>query len=453
MNVSEACAEFVVSLGWESVPQEARRWAQWAILDATGVMLAGSDSEPAAAVRALVGRRAAGEGAVRVTGQADYASPSDAALIMGTAAHALDFDDVGGLGHTSAVLVPVLYALGEGRRVPWETAMLAYVAGYEVGSILASRGLFGRIDSRSHRLSWHPTSVYGAVAAAATSAVLIGLDARATQMALGIAASMAGGVLRNFGTMTKPLHAGLAARAGVQAALLAASGLRSDADALGGDYGFLAAFSPGSGVTGDTVERALGHDYALCRGIAFKRFPACWSSHRAVTGVLNGVEELGIGSEDVKSVSVNVLNPPLIRGIPHDGFEAKFSMLFNVALACQGRLPVIDDYGLARIGDPEIGRLMDCVVHREDRGEAAQVAVMTRSGRQFETEVQYALGDPHRGLDETAVKAKFDACYSRWAKRESVDVRDAILGTETYRSVGDVVDLIAGSRCSTRTDG
>jgi 2-methylcitrate dehydratase PrpD len=162
-----------------------------------------------------------------------------AALVNGVAAHVLDYDDVGLDGHSSAVLVPAILAQGEASGASGAEMLTAYVAGYEVWAELAARE-----PTPLHRKGWHPTSVRGAVAAAAACAKLRGLDDKGTATAMAVAASMAAGVVANFGTMTKSFQVGRAAQAGVIAARLAQAGLTASLDALEHPLGLLVALSP-----------------------------------------------------------------------------------------------------------------------------------------------------------------------------------------------------------------
>ena len=277
-------------LDLDSVPAEAVKWAKWGILDSTGVAVAGATTEMAVIVNDYL-NFVGGNPQARVIGLGTATNLPEAAMANGTLAHALDFDDVGGFGHPTAVLAPVIYALAEVAKPSGKEALAAYVAGYEVGNCLADRNTFGKIDTKSWHLGWHPTGPYGTIGATCTAARLLRLTREQTMHAMGIAASEACGIQKNFGTMTKPLHAGLAARNGVFAALLAQRGFTADPDALGGEQGFLRAFKGAGDYTEELVCAQLGKTYALARGLVIKWYPACWSTHRATSGVIDLVKE------------------------------------------------------------------------------------------------------------------------------------------------------------------
>jgi len=218
-------------------PPAARSIAARAFLDTVGVILAGVPEEASRIVRDVVAEEH-GAGAT-VIGTTMLASPSNAALANGTAAHALDFDDMCfvSLAHPSAPLVPACIAAAEPVAASGRAVLDAYFIGFEIEARL------GRVmNPRHYERGWHCTSTLGTIGAAAACGRLLGLDASAAARALAIAASEASGLKENFGTMVKPLHAGLAARNGVLAALLAKRGMTASAQALDGAQGFLHAF-------------------------------------------------------------------------------------------------------------------------------------------------------------------------------------------------------------------
>jgi 2-methylcitrate dehydratase PrpD len=150
MTVTSACAEFTTRLDLDSVPAEAVKWAKWGILDCTDVAVAGAATEMAAIVNDYL-NFVGGNPQARVVGLGTAANLPEAAMANGALAHALDFDDVGGFGHPTAVLAPVIYALADVAKPSGREALAAYVAGYEVGNCLADRNTFGKIDTKS----WH----------------------------------------------------------------------------------------------------------------------------------------------------------------------------------------------------------------------------------------------------------------------------------------------------------
>ena len=224
-GLTSALGEFVASLRAEGLPPGAADVVKCGAIDCIGVLFAGLDEPATQVVRDFVKPRARGD--ARVLFGDGFADAPDAALINATAAHALDYDDTGLDGHPSVVLVPTILAVGEQVDAGGADAIAAYVAGYEAWGELVSRE-----EDKLHGKGWHPTAVYGTIAAAAAAASLARLDAGRASTALGIAASMASGVISNFGSMTKPFQAGRAAQSGILAARLAEAGLTAAPDAL-----------------------------------------------------------------------------------------------------------------------------------------------------------------------------------------------------------------------------
>ncbi len=448
MEITTSCAQFVHGLTFDDIPEDARGWAKVGIADTLAVMLAAADSEVTETM--LRSRVISGYGAdryvedgaaapnERVIPLDGFAPAKEAALAMGTIGHALDFDDVGGFGHSSTVLVPTVFALAARCRPTGADAITAYTAGFEVGTRLGDRNLFGRIDHRSHRRGQHPTSVFGTIAAAATAAWLLKLSEEQTAMALGIAASESCGLLRNFGTMTKPMHAGFAARSGVMAAELAAVGFTADPDALDG---FLRALNP---PLGDDPERqqvlmeSLGREWKLSDGVAVKHHPACWTSHRAVAGLVDMLGGRPLPIDEVAALEVDLRTTPLLRTDPKTGLEGKFSMAFNLAAtAVRGGLPIIDDYSAERLANPDIRRALSLVEdHKDSSDDGVRIAIRRKDGTVEERYVTRALGDPTAGLDMEFVAEKFNACAVRAVGQETA----ARLATQFF-ALEDLADL------------
>jgi len=267
MRNTKYVVDYVVAARLEAVPAQALVVAKGAIQDCVGVALAGA-RQAAGAIPAEWARRSAGAGGATVWGQDFKTSAHDAALVNGTAAHALDYDDVtwGLIGHPSVSLVPAVFAVGETIGASGRDALHAYVVGFEVMAKL------GRTTQPRHSLDggWHATGTIGAFGATAACCKLLGLDAERTAHALGIVYSMTSGNVSNFGTMCKPLHAGLAARNAVEASLWAQAGFTSLPHPFDGPRGFHEVYS--RGLPADMAPLAeLGRVYELVeRGVVIK---------------------------------------------------------------------------------------------------------------------------------------------------------------------------------------
>ena len=238
-------AGFASGLAQSDIPEEARKLATDAITDCVACSLAGSQTGLAAALLNVVGVAGSHEKSAALLGTARRASLCDAALYNGGIAHALDYDDIShpAYSHPSTVLVPAIFAVAEATRATGAEVVAAYVIGLE------TFGRLGRaLNVQHYKNGWHATSTFGSIAAALAAARLLQLTKHEMRMCLAIAASAAGGLRANFGTMTKALHAGYAARNGVLAALLAQQGVTAAEDVLLHKFGFANAFNHGQGI-------------------------------------------------------------------------------------------------------------------------------------------------------------------------------------------------------------
>ena len=223
--MTQTLAQFAIETRTADVPDAALDAAQNAVIDTVGVALAGS-LEPVAEIALRWTRELGARPHATVWGQRLATSPAEAAFANGVCSHALDFDDThpGPRGHASATLVPVAIATGELAGASGEEVLAAYAVALEIG------GKIGRALGPGHLArGWHPTATVGIFAATVAAGRLMGLDVSGLCRAWGIAASQMGGLVRNFGTMTKPFHAGHAARCGVVSAWMARAGFTSDA--------------------------------------------------------------------------------------------------------------------------------------------------------------------------------------------------------------------------------
>ncbi len=222
MGVTERFARFVVDTSYEDIPPEAIRIAKEISLDCLGTTLAGYVDPVGKAITKIV-RDLGGTPECTVIGAGFKTSSAQAALANGTMAHALDFDDMGlSMGHPSVPVLPVILALGEKMHLTGRDILTAHLIGFEV------EGKLGYGSQELYSRGWHSTGVLGVMGAAAAAAKMLKLNMEQTRMAFGIAASHAAAVKPNMGSMTKPLHAGNAARGGIMAALLAKEGYTAE---------------------------------------------------------------------------------------------------------------------------------------------------------------------------------------------------------------------------------
>lgn len=416
MTAIKTIAEFIVTA---TVPDKAVDVARSAFLDTIGVTLAGS-AEPASKIIQQLASSEAGAGPCHIFGTALSVSAGWAALANGTAAHALDYDDMCfvSLAHPSAPLVSALLALGEKISASGRALLEAYTIGFEVEAVLGRA-----LNPRHYQSGWHCTSTIGTLGSGAACARLLGLDAKATAHCLAIAASSTLGLKENFGTMTKPLHAGLAAQNSVQAALLARGGFTASERAIDGPQGLLVAMSSeGSGCS--ELLCTLGQRWEILEtGITVKLYPSCAATHPAIDAVLDLKRENNLHPEQIKNIEVQVdtVTPNLlIYDSPQTGLEGKFSMPFCIAAALVDGKVGLDTFE-SRIHDPQIRKFLSRVAMRANPEIGQNVPALTqavititcRDGRQLTRAANGARGYPANPASEAELKTKFLTCAQR----------------------------------------
>jgi len=415
VELTRSLGRFVADLRMHKLPADALPVIHMGFADCCGVMLAGRN-EPA--VRLLLETlRPQGEEARLLFGKRTACAP-EAALINGTAAHALDFDDVAQRGHPSTVLVPAVLAEAEALDASGERMMAAYAAGYETWGELARRD-----KDQQHDKGWHPTGIFGAIGAAAACASLRGLNAEKAAQAIAIGASQSSGIISNFGTMTKPFHAGRAAQSGVMAARLADAGFTAALDALEHPQGFVAAVSPSGRFDLDSpVEAGVNWNLPVNK-LSVKKYPLCFYTHRALDGALDLLRQSPIAAAEVKRVRVSTSRShakTLRNSHPRTALEAKFSMQFAMASAI-----VAGRAGLSELSDDFVNRadvqslLPRVTIEPDDRKDESSrgyapfdlVRIETTDGRTLESHpISQVRGGPESPLTREELWAKFEDC-------------------------------------------
>jgi 2-methylcitrate dehydratase PrpD len=427
MALTQHLGQFVADLSPNHLPEEAVRVARMGFIDTIGTMIVGRNED---CVRIMTDVLAPADGPATLTFGSRKAPAPEAAWINGTAAHALDYDDVSLRGHPSTVLVPAILAEAENLGSSGSDMITAYVAGYEVWAELALRetGLL-------HEKGWHPTGLYGAPAAAAACAKLRKLDAETTAIAIALGASQSSGLMSNFGTMTKPFHAGKAAHAGIMAARLAEAGFTANTDALEHPRGFLHAISP-AGAEDRTSEPKAGKQWAiLTHGLGIKKYPMCYATHRAIDCVLDLAGNSPIKVDDVREIRVSIsdnASKVLRNRQPDTGLAAKFSIQFAMAsgiIAKRVGLRELTDGFVQRPDVQDLMRKVTVVTTSEYDPELPgmarfdTVAVELNDGRTIEGEpVARATGHPTRPLTDAQLYEKFADCLEAGGSEIPADV-------------------------------
>ena len=450
-ELADKVSAFVVDNDFDKLRTDVVAAAKAAFLDCVGVALAGSDEDSARICAALAQQESRAAEAT-VIGQGFRTSATLAALCNGTSAHALDYDHSYLMGQPTAGLIPAVLTLGEATGASGRDVLAAYVAGFEVVSRLARS--MPQLSTDGH---WHATSSFGTVGTAACCARLAGLDAGATRNALGIAASMASGMVWNFATMTKPLHSGLAAQNGVLAARLAAQGFTSSPAALEEGKGLFDCFARGLECDATPFE-SLGHTFDLTAiGLSVKPYPCGGLTHSAVDAVLELRQE-GLQADQVDSMRVGVTSQVfdrIMNALPANGIESKFSMPYILARALVDGALVLDTFTDEAAADPAIRRIAGSIVMELDTGlvetadgaRPADVTVRLKDGGALRRRVDHSRGRPEKPLTPAELREKFDACAGTALDPERVgQVADIIGSLEALEGIGGLCELLGGSK-------
>ncbi|EHM01802.1 MmgE/PrpD family protein [Acetobacteraceae bacterium AT-5844] len=401
--------------GWRhrSWPDGLEHHARRALLDWFAAMLPGTRQPPATLLAtALADERGEGRAVCYADGQ--RGSARHAALINGVASHAVEFDDIhrdSGL-HPGSPTVAAALAVAQARGASMDALLRAMAAGYEVG------GRIALAVQPSHYRFWHTTATVGTLAAATASALLLECDEVRMGHAIALAATMAGGLQQAFRGegMSKPLHAGHAAEAGLLAARSAAAGVTGAPDVLHGPAGFAAATSESTG-TWEQALHGLGESFVI-GNMTFKNHGCCGHIFPALDGLLALRARLGFTPEEVRHIHVagyrataEMCDRPVIRAEQ----DARFSTQFCVATLSLHGAVRLEAFSPQRLSDPAIQAFMPKVsvslapdlADAYPRRRAARLRLELADGRVFEHEQPFRKGDPEEPLTDAELDAKF----------------------------------------------
>ncbi len=453
MNELLEVGKYACGLAYESLPEEVIEAAKVPIIDCLGVTVAGLEDEGTRIAAEWVQSMACGQDSTVFYGFGKSAE-AWAAMANGTAAHALDFDDVSFrmMGHPSVALVPAILAVGETLSATGEECILSYVVGLEVAAKTGAA-----LGGNSYMLGWHHTSILGALGAAASCGKLLGLSEEQMACALGISCSLANGLRANFGTMTKPLHAGMAAMNGVMAARLAARGFTSNPNALYGESGFARAFSDDPD-KGEELLNTLGEPYELIDpGLSFKPYPCCRGPQGAIDAALAAREEAlkegGMDAAAIEKVECRVqewLRSVLTYHQPRSGTEGKFSLEFCVTSALlEGRVGV-GQFRDEVVTSPPVVETISRFDWQDLVGEvtspfASEVTVTFEGGRKAEGKVDKPLGEPGNPMSEEQIFGKYLECVGSALDPALAErTLEMLRGLESLDDIGELVKAYKG---------
>lgn len=457
MTVAARLAAFAVETPSDAIPVAVRARAALHLLDVVGCGIAAVGLDAGGHASAVAVEQGGAPEASLLGADARVPAPL-AALANGTRCHALDFDDTheAGICHASAVVAPAALAVAEARGADAAAALDAYLLGCEVAvriAVAAADGLYAR--------GYHPTGVCGAFGAAAAAARLLGLDARTAADALGVVGSFASGLLEflSDGSGTKPLHAGWAAQAGVQAARLAAAGATGPASVVEGDFGLLRSHAGERG-RAEAICDALGERWEIA-AMSLKPFPACHFAHASTWAAAELAAEHGLAAADVEAVVARipaeglplVLEPLARKQRPQTPYDGKFSLPFAIAhRLVHGELG-LTSFSAHAVADPRVLALAARIRHEpiaESDGEHSRFAGGVRllaGGREHDRFLAHAPGSPGNPLSDAWVRAKFRANAELGTTPEAAAALERLLcAPAELPSLEPVAALLRGAR-------
>lgn len=382
MNITRELCEGVGRVRFEEIPADAIAEAKLCLVDWLGVTLGGAN-EPLTRILIEVTGALGGKKQSSIIGHPQKTSTLYAALINGSASHALDFDDVHFqmMGHPTVPVMPALLALAETQKSNGKDFLTAFVLGFEAECRIGSSVL-----PFHYQQGWHATSTIGRFGAAVACAKLLGLDTEKMTFAVGIAGTQAAGLKQVFGTMTKPFHAGKAAADGLLSALLAEKGFTCSEDILAGETGFCKVLSPDCNP--DLIPQDFGKSYAI-NNVMFKRHASCFETHPTIDAALGLRKHVKL--DEIKEVLVRAVPVALeIAGKPEPrtGLEGKFSLAYCAALALADGQTSEDHFTDEKVLSERLVSLRKKtkVTASDDFGlTQAEVTIRTADGREFKS--------------------------------------------------------------------
>lgn len=458
-NLTRYVAEFIQGTQLKDLPAEVVTLGKKHILDGLGLALSGGASHLGALVRQHLDDLHLGAGPATVIGTNRKIAPRFAAFANGVGIHADDYDDTqlavakdrvyGLLTHPTAPALPAALAIAEATNASGAAAMLAYHLGVEVECKISEA-----INPRHYQTGFHSTATCGTFAAAAAASRLMGHTVEATQRALSIAGSQSAGLRENFGTMTKPFHAGRSSESGVAAAQFAGYGWTATDKILEAPRGFFSA--AGGGFDANAIAGKLGAPWTFAEpGISIKPHPSGSLTHPGMTEMLRLIRENGIQAKDVMRVRVGTnQNMPnaLIHHRPRNELQAKFSMEFCMAiLLLEGRAG-LNEFTDEVVLRPDVQKMIekvDFVV--DDVAEAAGYHLMTTiiditlaNGKKVSGRADFGKGSPAMPMtyDEVADKFRENAEFAKFPKAKGEEVVAMVRDLESLPSISVLMQAL-----------
>eukprot|EP01022_Parablepharisma_sp_SALTPOND_P000511 TRINITY_DN10274_c0_g2_i4.p1 TRINITY_DN10274_c0_g2~~TRINITY_DN10274_c0_g2_i4.p1 ORF type:complete len:502 (-),score=223.44 TRINITY_DN10274_c0_g2_i4:3118-4623(-) len=432
---TQKVVEFILGAGIPDMPPEMIAKSRLLCMDLLGVAARGAQ-EPAARIARQVQLAQGSEPQAVIIGGPRRIGALGAALLNGLAGHALDYDDVDQAmyGHPSVPVLPAALAAAELTKASGAALLEAYIIGVELTTKLA----YG-MNPTHYKLGWHSTCTLGAIGATAAAAKLLGLDQAQLTNALAIGASQAGGLQQNFGTMTKPFHAGKAAQNGVLAALLAQGGFTGDHAIFEAPLGFFHLFTAGQPVQAEAILAKLGKPFEIdSPGLIIKKHPSCAFSHPPADAALEIAQDPRFDPEQVERIEGlihGMANQILIHTRPRTGLEGKFSLEACIAMALLDGKLALASFSDESVQREQVQRLIALTERQVDQEATAssgdfgpaEVRVILKDGAVLAAKVDKAKGTPANPMTPEEYQAKYVDCCSGVLSQEQIEQSLALL--------------------------
>lgn len=454
MTVAIELARRITAMRYEDLPSEAVRWAKISFVDTIGCALAAVDEQaPRIAQKVLTGGKDGGSSLI--WGTSRRAMPLEAAAINGTAAHALDYDDCNNslAGHPSAAVLPATVALGEDIHASGRDIILAYVTGFETQAQVAHA-----VHLHHYEKGWHPTATIGIFGAAAAAARLLKLNVDQTATALAIAVSLSSGVKANFGTMTKPLHAGQCTRNGLYAALLAREGFTACPEAFEHKHGFFEVFNGTDNYDSVQALASWANPLDILKpGVGLKQYPCCGSTHSAIDAMISVRERHALNPDDVVKIESITHDRALAhtdRPFPRSTLDAKFSVQYCVARALMHGDVTFEHFEGDAYCDAKVHELLQKIETRPHAHQPkgmyehfqGEIIVTTKDGKRYSARVDQPLRGPQNSAPPDRLESKFRDCAAKAMVPGSIGkLYDILQSVEKVDDIRNLTDLLAQS--------
>ena len=448
-GITERLVDYTLSLKYEDIPPEVIERTKQLFLDFLGGAVGGRTlaESNTAVVHGAAAIAADTPGACTVLGEPRQFPPHLAALLNGTFAHSMDFDDTHkeAVTHPGTPLFATLLAVAEQTGASGRDLLTAAIAGYDVGCKLAMLH-----SDRVHMRGFHPTATTGIFACTMAAGRLLGLSREALLNAVALNLSQAAGSVQfsETGGANKPLQVGLTAHNALYSLTFAQAGFQGNARPLEGKFGYFMAYA-GQGLDPDQAAADLGERFEVMH-TAVKPYPCCRYNHPVIDGVLDIMERDTLAAHDVQGIDVTISNagynlvadPPESKRKPAGTVDGQFSVYFAAAVAALDRSYGWSSYD--RLHDPQVLDMMDRVAVRASTDVAnlsAAVSLATRDGRAHDMDVAFARGEPERPLGWEELEDKFN---DLWSQGQGMASSAAVLAQ--VRALDDVDDIPAFTR-------